>query len=286
MPMMPIGRKPGCKLDKWSKIMDRCASIRETNITIIPENYWDELSSSQWHQIKTERYLYTSDQNGIGDCAAESKDNTKHALDTFHGQPLIIYNPLGTYYTTSGGRDNGSVIGDNLEFGREKGCFPEEVWSRSNGWKKQPSNEAYEIASYFKIREFFYVEDIKEFVSALLQGYYVHAGYSGHAVSFCCYMGRGVLKFKNSWGDWGENGFGTLKASQINFGYGAYAYKDIVPYYDMVTKKFLCPWTPAKDQLRLAAQVNRFEQLKLNAKLQGRRWTATQEEQYYNSVVT
>ena len=272
-------------MDRRSKIMDRCNSIRST-LTTIPENYWDELAASEWHQSKTENYLYTSDQNSVGSCAAESANNTKHALDTMQGQPLIVYNPFGMYYTTSGGRDNGSVIGDNLEFARDKGCFPEEIWPRSNGWRKQPSSEAYKIAAYFKLREFFYIENISEFVSALLQGYYVHAGYSGHAVSFCCYLGKGVLKFKNSWGEWGENGFGNLKTSQINFGYGAYAYKDIIPYYDMASEKYLCPWEPTKNQELLATQVLRFMQLKNTAKAQGRRWTLTTEIDHYNSIIS
>lgn len=263
----PPGRKPGLKKDKPSKVMGRCNPVSSV-IEDIPDQYWDELAANEWHKTKDTCYRYTLDQNGTGSCAAESMIGTGAACDARQGQPLVLFNPLFTYHTTSGGRDNGSVIGDNLEHGREYGRCPEEIWPRSKGFKTKPNAQAYDVAKFFRIREFFYVETIEQFVSALLQGYFVHAGYSGHAVSFSRYLGKGVLWFKNSWGDWGENGFGTLKLSNVYFGYGAYAYKDTVPYWH-VTKGWgtvnddgsftPCPWKPNYHQGKLASAVNEYQ---------------------------
>lgn len=273
----PAGRKPGVKVDK--RAMDRARPVTEV-IEVIPEQFWDELAASQWHAAKDLCYRYTLDQDGIGSCAAESACGTKAACDTRQGLPMVLYNPLGTYYTTSGGSDRGSVIGENLELIVSQGCFPEEVWPRSKGFRAEPSKEAKEIAGFFRLREFFTVTDTASLVSALLQGYNVHAGYSGHAISFSRYMGKGVLRFKNSWGQWGEDGFGTLSVSKVYYPYGAYAYKDVVPFTNAKGEWGRveadgswtpCPWKPKYDQASLAKSVMMYCESVTLAKLNGLR---------------
>ena len=199
----PPGRKPGVKVDKPSRIMDRCNSLRSApGFEVIPEEYWEKACLSEWHNKNREdRFRYTLDQNGKGSCAAESATGIKAALDTKQGLPEVLYNPWSVYWFTSGGSDRGSVIGDNVEYLRDKGVCPEEVWPRSKGWRAEPSEEAKQIALQMRIVEFFYIENITELVSALLQGFDVHGGYSGHAIAFCRYLGNGNLRYKNSWGE-------------------------------------------------------------------------------------
>jgi hypothetical protein len=273
----PPGRRPGIKEDKPAKIMNRCDPVKSV-IEDIPDLYWDELADHPTHIAERDKYRYTSDQNGLGACAADSACNTKAACDTRQNLPLVIYNPLFLYYTTSGGSDRGSVIGDNLELARDSGCCPEEVWPRSKGFRAEPSEEAYTIARFFKLREFFYVETIQQFVSALLQGYKIHAGYSGHAISFCRYLKDRTVEYKNSWGAWGDNGFGSLSLSKIYFGYGAYAYKDSITYYDEVRglwgnwaggKWVECPWKPKLNQAVLGKVSADFASIQTRRKIDG-----------------
>jgi hypothetical protein len=277
---IPDGRRRGLKRDKPAAIADRCNPIRvAAGFEEIPEKHWEELAASQWHVAKDGYYRYTSDQDGLGSCAAESACNTKAATDARAGLPLVVYNPLFLYYTTSGGSDRGSVIGDNLELARDKGCCPEEVWPRSKGFRSKPDANAYLIASFLRLREFFYIERKNQVPSALLQGWFVHAGYDGHAVSFSRYLGRGKLWFKNSWGNWGENGFGELALSKIYEGYGMYAYKDSVAYYDLLREAWgivaddgtwkPLPWQPKHDQGKLAAAINDYVGFELARKNDG-----------------
>ncbi len=265
----PPGRKPGVRKESTnervarSKIAARCDSIR-SQIELIPSRYWDELADTAWHKNRRSRFRYTSDQDGVGSCAAESAANLKAALDERQGLPRIVYNPWFVYHTTSGGRDNGSVIGDNVEFIRDYGVCPEEVWPRSKGWRATPGGEARRIAKFFKLLEFFYVETIDEFVSALLQGYDIHAGYLGHGISFNRYLKRRTVEYKNSWGNWGDDGFGSLSLSRIYFPYGAYAYK----HCRMWTPE---EWSPRQDQEKLAAGVRLFMSLMLKRKLAGKK---------------
>ena len=267
---LPNGRKFGVKKESTServarsKIADRCAPIK-SQIEIIPKQHWDELAATQWHgQVRRDRYRYTLDQNGVGSCASESATGIKAACDERQGLPMIVYNPWSIYWYTSGGRDRGSVIGDNVEYIRDHGVCPEEVWPRSKGWRAQPSAEAKQIAKLFRIVEFFYIETTAELVSALLAGYDVHGGYSGHAVAFCRYLGRNTIEFKNSWGNWGDNGFGTLSLSKVYFPYGCYAYKFVHPWTEE-------DWKPALSQIPLADAVNRYMNVELQRSRAGKR---------------
>ncbi len=250
--VFPDGRKPGVKRDKPSRIMDRCDPVK-TQIETIDRKYWDELADTRWHKNRRSRYRFTLDQNGFGSCAWSSAAAGKGALDEHQNLPRILYNAFFGYHWTSGGRDGGSVIGDNVTLLQTRGCCPEEVWPSSNGWRTKPSAEAQRIAKFFRLLEFFYAETIEEVVSALLQGYDIHAGYSGHAVIFNRYKKRGKVEFKNSWGNWGDDGFGELSLSKIYFPYGAYAYKNCRVWTPE-------EWAPRHDQVQLAMAVEAFMQ--------------------------
>ena len=149
---------------------------------------------------------------------------------------------------------------------------PEEVWPRSKGWRAEPGGEAKRIAKFFRILEFFYVETIDEFVSALLQGYDIHAGYTGHAIVFNRYLKRQTVEYLNSWGNWGDNGFGKLSLSEVYFPYGAYAYK----HCRMWTPE---EWSPRYDQESLAVAVDGFmNHINSSARAGYKVWTRNNEK--------
>ncbi len=252
----PDGRKRGVKRESTSdrvarsKVAARCNPVKG-EMQLIKPQHWDELADTAHHRERDSRYRFTLDQDGVGSCGFEAAAGGKGAQDQRQNLPMIIYNPWFGYQFTSGGRDNGSVIGDNAEFLRDHGVAPEEVWPRSKGWREEPSREAKRIAEFFTIDDFFYVETINEFVSALLAGYDIHAGYTGHSVIFGRYVKRRRVRYKNSWGDWGDNGFGELSVDKIYFPYGAYAYKNARMWT-------LDEWQPKHDQVALAMAVNSF----------------------------
>jgi len=250
----PDGRKPGLKEDSPSKIMDCCDPIVDNDyFEPIHEDHWSELCNTAVHKSREQRYRWTLDQNGRGSCGAECVHHGRHANETRQdpGGFGVLTNPWGTYRITSGGRDNGSVIRENVELIMRDGCHPEELHPRSLGWRAEPSAEANRVAKLLTLKEFYYIERISDMISALLQGFEVIGGYAGHAISFCQYMGRGLVKYKNSWGDWGAYGFGTLATRDVYLGYGLFAFKSV---------SILDPddWSPRYDQADLARRVNRF----------------------------
>jgi len=66
---------------------------------------------------------------------------------------------------------------------------------------------------------------------ALLRGFVVSYARSMHAIvgmKLVYENGKWYVKYLNSWGDWGDGGYGTLASRSIVTGYGMYAYLSAV----------------------------------------------------------
>jgi hypothetical protein len=216
----PPGRVPGC-LPRTYLPGDVCPSIGE-HIKIIPSSEW----SKHVGKVSLRPYVKTVlDQNGVGSCATEAAAQAVMIARAVAGLPHVELNPWFIYHHTSGGRDGGSSIDENLEFVRSKGIAPMSVWPRSKGWRAKPSAEAYEAAKEFTIEEFYDVATINEMVSCLLSGFPVVWGSNGHAVCKVEHLSDREGLDINSWGsDWGDGGFGVWATYRsINWNYGAWA---------------------------------------------------------------
>jgi len=132
----------------------------------------------------------------------------------------------------SGGRDQGSNIGDNLVYFRDQGCVPEILHPRSKGWRATLSKEALEVRKQFRIGEFHEARSTEEVGSAVIQGHRVMGGYSGHAICFYGLKKKGgvwYLLYHNSWAaSWNGNGRGELRINQVYTPYGLYVVRTAV----------------------------------------------------------
>ena len=133
-------------------------------------------------------------------------------------------NAFALYRYVNGGRDGGSSLSDNLAAAFRYGIPTERVWPRSKGWRTAPSDEAKQDALRHRPDEVYRVANKVEFGTALLLGFVVYAGYSGHAWFAVDLIDTKRFVWKNSWGaDWADNGFGTLSFTQLQWGYGCWA---------------------------------------------------------------
>ena len=219
----PPGFRAGC-LPRRSRYGDICAPFAD-QIKVIPREKWAGMIGEISLREKVEIVF---DQNGYGSCATESSTQSDQVCRAAIGLPFVQLNPLFVYHTTSGGGDNGSNIDDNLVFLREKGVAPESIWPRSKGFRATPSKEAYAEALKYRIVEFFDIASWEEFGTALLLGFPVVFGYSGHSILATELIDETTLEYVNSWGDWGDKGFGRLKSSSIMWQYGAWAVRSVV----------------------------------------------------------
>jgi len=222
--ILPPGYKTGC-LPRKSRFGEVCDPL-EKAIEIIPVDRWQKLIGEVDLRPKTPDPPY--DQNGYGSCACESSSGSVETVRVAAGLPRVRLNPYFVYHTTSGGRDNGSNIDDNLVFVREHGIAPESVWPRSHGPWKTPSAEAKKEALKYRILEFYDIANWEEFGTALLLGFPVVFGYSGHSVLATSLIDENRLEYLNSWGNWGDQGFGVLRSSSIMWQYGAWAVRSVI----------------------------------------------------------
>lgn len=224
---MPPGKAMGC-LPRRTLPGQLCGFAAD-HIPILSDDQIEE-----WAGKVSLRHLVPVilDQDGVGSCATESSTQSVMLARSGSGLPFELLNPWFVYHTTSGGRDNGSSIDENLAFIRKYGVAPESVWPRSKGWRASPSEEARAKALDYRIDEFYEVRSAQEVKSCLVQGYAVVYGAKGHSVIKVEYLGRGKSTDVNSWGrDWGEQGFGEWASiERINWSYGAFAVRStLVP---------------------------------------------------------
>jgi hypothetical protein len=143
---------PGC-LPRKFRPGERCPMLGE-QIKIIPSGEWDAAAKDLGDSLP-QHITHVLDQDGVGSCATEATAGSVMLSRSVAGMESVLLNPWSIYATTSGGRDGGSAIDDNLAFAREYGICPESIWPRSKGWRAKPSAEAMEEAKKFKIVEFY-----------------------------------------------------------------------------------------------------------------------------------
>lgn len=206
----------------------RSLTLSEAGIEVIPIREWDDYIGGQDDVDLRKLGSIILDQDGVGSCASEAKDNAVETAMRFAGQKPVRFNPWGTYGRVNGGRDAGSSLQDNIAFGQRYGCFPEDVWSRSNGWRAEPSDEAYQEARKYRLLEVARARDWEEFGTLLLVAVVINFGYPGHAIDAVSLLSTTRLQYENSWDiSWGDEGYGTLNKGSIEWRYGAYGYLSI-----------------------------------------------------------
>lgn len=216
---IPAGRATGC-LPRATRPGYVCSLFGEKIPTIDPSQWGDMIGEVELRSFVRK----IKDQDGVGSCATESTAQAIEIVRNWESQEWVELNPWFLYHYSSGGRDNGSAIDTNLALARERGIAPESVWPRANGWAQNPSEEAREAAKLYRIDEFYDVSSIAEFGTALLLGMPVVFGWSGHSVVATQLLTTTTFEYANSWAPtWGDQGFGTLRLSAVNWSYGAFA---------------------------------------------------------------
>jgi len=234
--VFPRGYKSGC-LPRTRRATDVCKLLKAE---------WDIFSIDQlMEKIPLQPGLkhfphHIYDQDGRGSCSNESGSSALATLRVAEGQQLVEYNPWSVYYYTSGGADRGSALYDVVRTLQTKGVCPVDVWPRydKNGrivhdFDERPSNEAQAAALNHRLGEFWELENEQEVASAYVHGHAIVYGWQGHS----CWIpyiqpptnkniGSWVAVYRNSWHiSWGDKGHGTIRLSDINFGYQCFAYR-------------------------------------------------------------
>lgn len=148
---------------------------------------------------------------------------------------------ISLYKRTGSGPNSGSMVSANMREIIARGVLPldtplnRERFSHvmpNTGWRVPMPAGWEQTAKLFRGHEVFDVRSFDGFITALLRGYPVVYGRDGHsicAVRPTYRSGRLYVKYANSWGNWGEAGFGYDSEAKIRSGANwAFALRTVV----------------------------------------------------------
>ncbi len=224
--IIPDGKVSGC-LPRRSLAGQWCP-LAADRITVSPQEEWAERIAETVGMRPHVHHIF--DQDGVGSCARESTTGAVQIVLSLQGEPFRLLNPWSGYCRTSGGRDRGSGIDENLRDASTVGTLPMDIWPRSKGWQAKPTDELMrEQGRRYLIDEWFDVTSINEVGSCLLMDIPVVFGWEGHSCVLVELLDQYRAVFVNSWDEtWGDNGFGVIRLSEIDWRYGAFGVRSIV----------------------------------------------------------
>lgn len=217
---------------------------------IIPRSDWDDVLQQHDPAFgRLDHFQY--DQDGEGTCTANAcsasvaqKWNERYG-EAWHIAPA----PPSVYQFCANSGNSGSTTSCILKTGRDRGFVlidtaqnrkvltalgldPSHV-IRAVGWN-QSIRGMEETAKQIRIAEFYEIDGVDEFFSALILGFPILYGRSGHAIKGTDIVKRNgvyACKYRNSWGVWGDDGYGYDSLDYIhrtNAPYGAYAVQSLI----------------------------------------------------------
>lgn len=142
-----------------------------------------------------------------------------------HGLELSIAQSIGRYLSlspASGGariknfRNVGGWGSEALDWMIEHGLNETKDWPANAIDRRYLTDENIKLALRHRVREYYKLNNWEEVVSAILHGLKVAVGYNwwAHEVLGCDLNMNEDLDIRNSWGNWGDNGFAYLQGNK------------------------------------------------------------------------
>lgn len=136
---------------------------------------------------------------------------------------------------------SGAMVSDGLEEMQRRGVLPldtpenrarfgDAVMPATGFYTKYPDNWE-QTAKFFKVTEALVVRSVEGLITALINQHPVIVGRSGHSICYVRPMYRNgtlTVKYANSWGSWGDNGYGYDTGGMIRSSSGwAFAIRSV-----------------------------------------------------------
>jgi hypothetical protein len=192
---------------------------------VIPESRWKEEAEAIQRTGGGCSALVTRiyNQGREGSCVANAASQG-HEINQArqHGKPRVVpLSAISLYKRIGRSPSSGAMVSDGLEEMADRGILPldtaenrarfgDHVMPPTGFHEKFPSGWE-STAKLLTAHEWVICNSVEEIISALLRQWPVMVGRSGHAITYCdvVYDGNTLrVKYANSWGNWGENGFG------------------------------------------------------------------------------
>lgn len=203
---------------------DTCRRYADT-APVIEESRWRDLADKMAADGGGASQLVTRiyDQKNEGSCVANACSQACEIVQAkqFGKDKVVHLSAISLYKRIGRSPNSGAMVSDGLDEMAERGVLPLDnpenrarfgsaVMPNTGFRTAYPANwEA--TAKLFRATEWFIVDSVAELITALLNQHPVVVGRSGHSICYCdpVYQdGSLYAKYANSWGDWGDNGFG------------------------------------------------------------------------------
>ncbi|MBE3134866.1 MAG: hypothetical protein IMZ55_15470 [Acidobacteria bacterium] len=224
----PPGKARGLTMTNFAP-QPTLVAPEEVGIIDLPEKDWpDAIAQAKAARARPfDHFWHQLDQDGKGSCAGEGCTGLLMGVREHMNQKRVVLNPWSLYYFSGGGRDAGSSLQDNIHYAQKLGVCPESVWGRDKGLRK-PSDEAMAAALSYRILEWARIETQGQIIFCLTTGRGVFTGYTGHAFFLDEAIDPLRYGWRNSWGNWGDNGRGTISHRSLQLSYGLWVPQSVV----------------------------------------------------------
>lgn len=169
------------------------------------------------------------DQKNEGSCVANATCQAAEIVQArqFGLDRVVHLSAISLYRRIGSSPNSGAMVSDGLKELTARGVLPLDVPENRARWPHVMPNTGWRTtfpvgweatAEQFAGVEAYVVRDVRALLSALCRQEPVVVGRQGHSICYVRPMrkdGRRVVKYANSWGDWGDEGFGYDSESQI-----------------------------------------------------------------------
>lgn len=230
---------------------DPALPIFEDAVALIPESEWPDRIAQ--HQDMEHLVQKTKDQGSEGSCTSNAFSQLYESayVRQFGADKWIETSPISLYRQCASGPSTGSSLPDNVRMLREVGILPTdtpenrqrcqtlgipaEAFHPNTGYYNRPPNKWPETALMFRVDgEHFDVTSFEGIMTGLLGHHLIGYARDSHcilAVTPIYEDGGYILKYKNSWGQWGDNGYGYDSRRKVESGlrtYGAISCRGVL----------------------------------------------------------
>lgn len=208
------------------------ATFADTSVPAVPESQWPELAETLEEQDNGLDSLVTRiyNQGNEGSCVANACSQALEIVQALQlgKQNVVHLAAISLYQRIGRSPSSGAMISDGLSEMKSRGILPldnnenrarfgEAVMNNTGFYSPYPRGwEA--TARKFRALEYFILRGVDELMSSLFANAPVVVGRAGHSICYCRPIyrnGRLVVKYANSWGNWGDEGFGYDSLSYI-----------------------------------------------------------------------
>jgi hypothetical protein len=169
-------------------------------------------------------------QKNEGSCVANACSQANEIIQAkqFGKDRVVPLSAISLYKRIGRSPNSGAMVSDGLKEMQTRGILPLDTPENrikygdavmpNTGFRTPYPADWEATAKQFAGVEALIVRSVNALLTALINGHPVVVGRQGHSICYVRPMmrnGRRVVKYANSWGDWGDGGYGYDSESQI-----------------------------------------------------------------------